>query len=61
MAQFVSKSLKKYTINFKHSSVAISALECGLGKLPWGSVKQLSKTTLNDMDSCIIYVIEPKV
>lgn len=61
MVQFVSKSLKKYTINFKHSSGAIPALECGLGKLPRESVKQLIKTTLNDMDSCIIYAIEPKV
>lgn len=55
------KSLKRHIINFKHSSVAIPALGCGLGGLDWKDVKQLIKDTLNDIDFCTIYAIEPKV
>ena len=54
------KSLQNFIITHKWPSMAVPALGCGLGGLPWKDVKQLIESTLNNLD-CDISVYKPGV
>jgi len=51
--------LRDFLMEGKISSIAIPALGCGKGGLPWDKIKQLITLMLEDVDNVTIKVYEP--
>lgn len=54
------RTLQEEIIRRGITSVAIPALGCGLGELPWSKVKRQIDVKLRDIQDVDIYVYEPK-